>query len=336
MIAKISDNGDIPSEQAKDMASKEKLGKVLIVAGSADAMMNYQMQLSGYTTETALNAEAATDLLDDLEPDVIIIDEKLPSVSGIELTQWIRTDQAAPHYYSILIVAHGKSRDLNDLMKQSGADTACLYEQTRSDLANRVDLLLKLKKAHDKSNSLAIKLSHTKETIRDLEDQDSITRLYNLSYISARLEKEFRHSERFQVALSFMIVSIESFHNLTHSKGPAFAIKVLQQLGNDLIHLTRADDIVGRSWGGDFYIILPETKGEGAENLKIRMIAHIQEQTYGLDGDKMKLEFNFGISTFAGEPQPNIGAREMLLQAEDALKANILLKASHKMIKLAT
>ncbi len=317
------------------MATKEKLGKVLIVAGSADAMMNYQMQLSAYTTETALNAEAATDLLDDLEPDVIIIDEKLPSVSGIDLTQWIRTDQAAPHYYSILIVAHGKSRDLTDLMKQSGADSACLYEHTKADLLTRVDLLMKLKRSNDKANALSIKLSHTKETIRDLEDQDSITRLYNLSYINTRLEKEFRHSERFQVALSFMIVSIESFHNLTHSKGPAFAIKVLQQLGNDLIHMTRADDIVGRSWSGDFYIILPETKLEGAENLKIRMLSQIQDKTYGLDNDMIKLEFNFGISTFVGEAKANYGVREILLEAEDALKANIILKASHKMIKIA-
>ena len=317
------------------MAIKEKLGKILIVAGSADAMMNYQMQLSGYTTETALNAEAATDLLDDLEPDVIIIDEKLPGVSGIELTQWIRTDQAAPHYYSILLVAHGKNRDLPDMMRQSGADCACHYEHTRNDLASRVDLLLKLKKVHDKANLLVIKLSHTKETIRDLEDQDSITRLYNLSYITTRLDKEFRHAERFQVPLSFMIVSIESFQNLTHSKGPSYAIKLLQQLGNDLIHLTRADDIVGRSWGGDFYIILPETKNEGAENLKIRITSHIQEQTYGLDGDKIKLEFNFGVSTYTGEVMPEMNVRDVLFKAEEALKANILLKASHKMIKIA-
>ena len=215
--------------QVNIMAPKEKLGKILIVAGSADAMMTYQSQLSAYTTDTALNAEAATDLLDDLEPDIIIIDEKLPGLSGVELTQWIRTDQAAPHYYSILIVAQGKNRDLAELMKQSGADHACHYEQTRTDLLSRIDLLMKLKKSNDRASTLAIKLSHTKETVRDLEDQDSITRLYNLSYINTRLEKEFRHSERFQVALSFMIVSIESFHNLTHSKGPAYAIKVLDR-----------------------------------------------------------------------------------------------------------
>ncbi|MBC7661220.1 MAG: diguanylate cyclase [Chitinophagaceae bacterium] len=317
------------------MAAKEKLGKVLIVAGTADAMMNYQLQLSGYTTETALNAEAATDLLDDLEPDVIIIDEKLPGVSGIELAQWIRTDQAAPHYYSILIVTHGKNRDLMDIMKQSGADSACHYDQTRAELSARVDLLLKLKRVNDKANSLIIKLSHTKETIRDLEDQDSITRLYNISYIATRLEKELRHAERFQLHLSFMIVSIEGFYNLTYGKGPNYSIKLLQQVGNDLIHLTRADDIVGRSWGGDFYIILPETKPEGAENLKIRMTSHVQEQTYGLDGDKVTIEFNFGITTVTGEVHAQMGMKEILTQAEDALKSSLLLKASRKMVKIA-
>ncbi|RZA17144.1 MAG: diguanylate cyclase, partial [Proteobacteria bacterium] len=317
------------------MAIKEKLGKVLIVAGSADAMMNYQMQLSAYTTETALNSEAATDLLDDLEPDVIIIDEKLPGTTGSELAQWIRTDQAAPHYYSILIVAQGKHRDLPELMKASGADSACLYEHSKSDLATRVDMLMKLKRAQDKANALTIKLSHSKETLRDLEDQDSITRLYNLSYVATRLEKEIRHAERFSTALSFMIVSIESFHTIAQSKGPSFMIKVLQQIGNDLIHITRADDIVGRSWAGDFYLILPETKLEGTDNLQKRIIAAIGEKLFGLDNETIRLEFNFGVCTFSGEPSSNMSVKEVLRRAEEGLNGNILAKASQKMIKVA-
>lgn len=317
------------------MAIKDKLGKVLIVAGSADSMMNYQMQLSAYTTETALNSEAATDLLDDLEPDVIIIDEKLPGTTGGELAQWIRTDQAAPHYYSILIVCQGKSRDFSELLKNSGADSACLYEHSKHDLALRVDMLMKLKRANDKANALTIKLSHTKETIRDLEDQDSITRLYNLSYVTSRLEKEVRHAERFQAPLSFMIVSIESFHSLAQSKGSTFMIKVLQQIGNDLIHITRADDIVGRSWSGDYYLILPETKPEGADNLQKRITAAIAEKTFGIEGEMMRLDFNFGITSFNGDAQANTSVREIMRRAEENLNGNILQKASQKMIKVA-
>lgn len=315
--------------------SKEKLGKVLIVAGSADAMMSYQMQLSAYVTETALNSEAATDLLDDLEPDVIIIDEKLPGTTGIELAQWIRSDQAAPHYYSILLVAQSRHRDLNELMKSSGADSASTYDHAKQDLAVRVDLLMKLKKVHDKANALTIKLSHTKETIRDLEDQDSITRLYNLAYVTTRLEKEIRHAERFQAALSLMIVSIESFQTLAQQKGSNFTIKLLQQIGNDLIHITRADDIVGRSWAGEFYLILPETKNEGAENLQKRILAAIAEKVYGLEGETRTLDFNFGITTLAGSPSSNISVRDMMRKAEESLNANILQKASQKMIKVA-
>jgi diguanylate cyclase (GGDEF)-like protein len=317
------------------MAIKEKLGKVLIVAGSADAMMNYQMQLSAYTTETALNSEAATDLLDDLEPDVIIIDEKLPGTTGSELALWIRTDQAAPHYYSILIVAQGRNKDLAELMKASGADSACLYEHSKSDLASRVDLLMKLKRAQDKSNALTIKLSHSKETIRDLEDQDSITRLYNLSYVSTRLEKEIRHAERFGTALSFMIVSVESFHAIAQSKGPSFMVKVLQQIGNDLIHLTRADDIVGRSWAGDFYLILPETKAEGADNLQRRILASIGSKSFGIDNEGIELQFNFGICSLLAGPTGEVSVRDVIRQAEEALNANIVSKVSQRLIKVA-
>lgn len=317
------------------MANKDKLGKVLIVAGSADSMMTYQMQLSAYTTDTALNSEAATDLLDDLEPDVIIIDEKLPGTTGAELAQWIRTDQAAPHYYSILIVCQGKSRDFSELLDKSGADSACLYEQSKHDLAMRVDLLMKLKRSHDKANALSIKLNQSKETIRDLEDQDSITRLYNLPYITARLEKEIRHAERFHASLSFMIVSIEGFHSLVQSKGSLFMIKVLQQIGNDLIQITRADDIVGRSWSGDFYLILPETKPEGSDNLQQRIIAATSEKTYGIEAEVIKLELGFGTTSINSDAHANNSARQIIGQAEDNLKHTTLQKAAQKAIKIA-
>ncbi|RZJ37456.1 MAG: diguanylate cyclase, partial [Chryseobacterium sp.] len=64
----------------------------------------------------------------------------------------------------------------------------------------------------------------------DLEDQDSLTRLYNLSYVTSRLEKEIRHSERFHSALSFLIVSVESFQMIAQTKGATFMVKALQQL----------------------------------------------------------------------------------------------------------
>lgn len=315
------------------MASKEKLGKVLIVAGSADAMMNYQMQLSAYSTETALNSEAATDLLDDIEPDVIIIDEKLPGSTGAELAQWIRGDQAAPHYYSILIVAQGKNRDLSELIKSSSADTACIYDHAKQDLAARVDLLLKLKTVQDRSNALTNKLSHAKETIRDLEDQDSITRLYNLPYVTARLDKEIRHAERFSAPLSFMILSIDNFTTLAQERGTTFMTKALQQLANDLIHITRADDIVGRSWAGDFYLILPETKPDGAQNLQKRILAVIQEKLFGLDNESLGFEFTFGQASIQGELA--VSCKEMMRKAELNLNANVREKTSQKPIKIA-
>lgn len=313
------------------MSQKEKLGKVLIVAGSADSLMTYQAQLSGYTTDTALTAETAMDRIDDLEPDVIIIDEKLPSISGIELAQWIRSDQAAPHYYSLLLVANGKNKDLKSLMEQSGADNACLIEHAKNDLASRIDLLLRYKRLQDKSTQLNLKLNQSKETIRDLEDQDSITHLYNPSYMTARLEKEVRHAERFQLPLSLMIVAIDSFDELSRQRGLSFSIKLLQKLGNDLIHLTRADDVIGRSFGGEFHLILPETKEMGAENLKLRVLAYMNEQGWGQEDLGLRVELSFGVASLATEKSAGADL-DLLQRAKERLVFEQLQKMSQKAI----
>lgn len=308
------------------MTNKDKMGKILIVAGSAESLMLYQAQLSHYKTETALTAETAMDSIDDFEPDVVVIDEKLPNISGIELAQWIRSDQAAPHYYGILMVATNRSRNLVELVQQSGADTACSQDNLKNDLAARVSLLIKYQLLSDKANSLLNKLNQSKETIRELEDQDSITRLYNLPYMNARLEKEFRHAERFGTPLSLLIMFIDNFKEVSHIKGPTFCIKLLQQLGNDLIHLTRADDVVGRSWGGEFVLILPDTRDEGAENLKGRILHYIGEHLYGLEHDRIAIDISFGVCTFIAEEAKLQSIQQMLLAAEDHLTRQLQMK----------
>jgi diguanylate cyclase (GGDEF)-like protein len=216
-------------------------------------------------------------------------------------------------------VASSRSKNLAELVQQSGADTACTPDNLKNDLAARVALLIKFKHLSDKANSLLNKLNQSKETIRELEDQDSITRLYNLPYMNVRLEKEFRHAERFGTPLSLMIMFIDNFKEVSHIKGPTFCIKMLQQLGNDLIHLTRADDVVGRSWGGEFLLILPETKEEGADNLKSRIVQYVNEHLYGLEHDRIAVELSFGVSTFIADQAKLHSIQEMLLTAEDDL-----------------
>ena len=301
------------------MTTKTKLGKVLIVAGSAESLMIYETQLSAFHTETSLTAETAMDRIDDFEPDVLIIDDKLPGTNGTELAQWIRGDQAAPHYYSIMLIAQTKTKDLHELQLESGADTVCRFEHVRYDLSQRVELLLRFKASQDRANALILKLSQSKEKMRELEDQDSITRLYNLSYINSRLEKEFRHAERFDLPFSLMIMVIEGFREISHIKGANFCIKMLQQLGNELIHLTRADDVVGRSWGGEFLMLLPETKPEGTINLRNRIENYVNQHVYGLDHDRIPIQLSFGVSTYLPGQAEKVSIQQLLLSAEDDL-----------------
>jgi diguanylate cyclase (GGDEF)-like protein len=281
--------------------------------------MDYQAQLGSFHTETALTATSAMDRLDDFEPDVIVIDEVLPTTSGPELSQWIRKDQAAPHYYAILLLTAQKGAEWRELQDISGADQICGQELARSHLAASVELLLRFQKLQNKTTALLQKLQMSKETIRDLEDQDSITRLYNLPYINSRLEKELRHAERFGTSLSVMIMAIDGFKEMSYTHGPNFCIRLLQQLGNDLIHLTRSDDVLGRSWGGEYLMILPETETEGAMILQSRILHHMNHQTYGLDPHRITVRVSFGLCTRSKATEQQYTIQDLLLAAEDDL-----------------
>jgi diguanylate cyclase (GGDEF)-like protein len=120
---------------------------------------------------------------------------------------------------------------------------------------------------------------------------------------------------------------IDNFKEVSHIKGPTFCIKMIQQLGNDLIHLTRADDVVGRSWGGEFILILPETKDEGAQNLKARISHYVSEHLYGLEHDRIAVELSFGTSTYQTEEGKLQTIQEMLLSAEDDLTRQLQSKS---------
>ena len=78
------------------------------------------------------------------------------------------------------------------------------------------------------------------------------------------LEKEFQRTVRFNVPLSILIVSIDQFIQYSHTEGPKSCIRIIQQLAKLLDKEMRAEDYLGRSWGGEFISHTAKTSSEGA------------------------------------------------------------------------
>lgn len=299
---------------------KVEQGKALIVANSAENLMAYNQALGAkFSLKNSPTFDSTLDLIDDFEPDIVIIDENIKNSSAIEISEAVRTDSPSHGYIGIVVIADEKSKDIANLRMKCGAD----FVIRRQDIETYLSLIAveakRIKEITNRNNGLIKKLGDTKDSMRELEDQDSIARVYNLPYINALLEKEFERTQRFDAPLCVIIVSIEDFIKISHTKGPKFCIKVIQQLGNILKKEFREDDILGRSWGGEFIGILPDTDIEGATTLAKRIKAEVSEQKFGPENEKTKITLAQGIGCHNPFGKVKKEVLEILLEAEDML-----------------
>ena len=300
--------------------TKEALGKALIVANSAENLMTYNTLLEGkFTTRNSPTLDSTLDLLDDFEPDVVIIDELIANSSAAEIAEAIRSDMVANTYLGIVVVSDPNSEDPKALQEQCEADFVVHRDQVDEYLLNFSTSALRVKDLENKCQNLITKLAMTKEMVRELEGQDSITRLYNLPYITLLLEQEFQRTIRFNAPLTVVIISIDNFINISHTEGPKACIKIIQQLGEHLKQEFREEDLIGRSWGGEFIGILPETNHEGAMILARRVKTVINSHKYGPETSKKTITISQGIGSFNPMKDKKKAIHDLLLEAESNL-----------------
>lgn len=297
-----------------------KLGRCLVIANSAENLMTYHELLARqFTTQSSSTFDSTFDIIDDFDPEVIIIDEKIIDSSAIEIANSIRNDNITHNYFSIIVIASDECKDTSQLQELTRADFVLESMQVPTMLIKYCLHCLRIKRLEDAISGLKSKLAVTQGVVRELESQDSITRLYNLPYINILLEAEFQRSHRFDIPLTILLVSIDEFIEISHREGPKICIKIIQQLGSDLKSLLRTGDLLGRSWGGEFLCILPETDGHGSLVLARRIKDYVAERYYGLDSQRHKITISQGLGYFHPRKSNLSNIHDLLIEAEKNL-----------------
>ncbi len=113
--------------------------RVLVVEDEAAQreILSYNLQSAGFHVELAETGDAAVALLDEAEPDLVLLDWMLPGVSGIEICRQIKMRQKTKPLPVIMMSARGEEVDRVRGL-ETGADDYVVKPYSMAELIARI------------------------------------------------------------------------------------------------------------------------------------------------------------------------------------------------------
>jgi len=130
---------------------------------------------------------------------------------------------------------------------------------------------------------------------------DSVTGLFNYSFLQFKLDEEFKRARRFGAPLACAMLGFES----------QASDDVLRDLSSIFLSASRDTDVLGRFDESSFLFLLPNTGPDGAE-IMARRVADTAEERRLLDLVGDRIELAIGIANY---PSPDIEHRDELYAA---------------------
>ena len=132
------------------MASQNQTTSILIVDDDPNAfdVIEAHLYREGYDLFYASSGAEALNLLDSIEPDVILLDVMMPKLNGIEVCRTIKSDSHWKHVPVIIVTALNSKEDLARSLN-AGADDFITKPVSGIELRARVRSMLRIKQQYD-------------------------------------------------------------------------------------------------------------------------------------------------------------------------------------------
>ncbi len=155
---------------------------------------------------------------------------------------------------------------------------------------------------------LAIENARLYEQTRHSAITDGLTGLYNYRYFRSRFAEEMRRADRNRGHVGLLMIDIDSFKRINDTHGHPQGDSVLRELAQILRSSLRAVDIVCRTGGEEFSIILPDTARSGAEHvarlLVEKVASHVFQGELGTGGERVTI--SAGLSVYPDESEEDL------------------------------
>lgn len=166
-----------------------------------------------------------------------------------------------------------------------------------------------------------VDVSEYKETEKELYHQanhDALTGTFNRRHMESAVIAEYKRSRRYGHALSMMMLDIDHFKMVNDNFGHDAGDIVLRDVAARLQRELRATDILCRSGGEEFVLILPETESNEALIIAEKLRQTIASEPFAITHNKaLPITLSIGLYTISG--QEPVGYQQLIQRADRAM-----------------
>lgn len=231
--------------------------------------------------------QALTGCLGD-PPDLILLDYLMRDLDGVDFLKQLRDVPALDDVPVLMITSHQDRQACHQALRE-GASDFVYTPVDQFELEVRVRNLLR-----QRMRTLA--LNQISARWRVLATLDDLTGVYNRRTFLDRLGTEIARAQRYQRALSLIMLDADHFKRVNDQYGHAAGDQVLKALIGLCLQDIRQVDFIGRLGGEEFAIGLPETALSGAESAAERLRLAVETALVPMDGGTVRFTISLGVT----------------------------------------
>jgi diguanylate cyclase (GGDEF)-like protein len=275
---------------------------------------------------TADSADGAQKVLEQRPVDIILSDQRMPRVSGVQLLEWVRAN--APKTVRLLMTGFAELEEAVDAINRSqvfryifkpwradelletlrSAAHTFLLERSHEHLLEELrQLNLELERRVQERTKQLEETNHELEQknkmLEKLALTDPLTGLPNRRAMDRLSERELRRRDRYPSPLALGLIDVDHFKQINSLYLLPGGDRVLVELARCLGASLRTVDFLGRIGGEEFLVIAPETNHEGAVVLAERIRTSVESYAFTYKEYTIPVTVSLGVAVAdAGVP----------------------------------
>ncbi len=275
-----------------------------------------QLAESGWRVlETGDTREAFAAIKEDMV-DLLLLAVPCQETSNMDLPTILR-ELAPLHHLPVVVLSENPTQEECVGYFDGGACDVIAAATSPAEFTARIAAQLRVKGLHDelvasrvaleealrRESTLLARFRRDKAQLAALCTTDPLTRTQNVRSLQEILSHEFKMAVRYDQPLSLLVLDVDHFKLVNDAFGHPTGDYVLKELAVILQQSVRDSDVVARSGGEEFCILLPKAGPRQAARSAHRIRKEVQFRKFAAYGNQLHVTVSIGWATYPADPE---------------------------------